>query len=85
MARNISADRFFVGSVSDRNSIALQKRPPTEAALLVFFRVKSSFFRLQTSDQFFDAIEHSPIFHSGRYAVEMLNLAVELDAFLTHC
>jgi hypothetical protein len=46
--------------------------------------MKRSFFRLQTSDQFFDAIKHSLILHSGRYALVMLDLVIDFDAFLTH-
>jgi hypothetical protein len=46
--------------------------------------VKRSFFRLQTGDQFFDSIKHSPVVHSGRYPLVMLDLAVEFDALLTH-
>jgi hypothetical protein len=46
--------------------------------------VKRSFFRLQTGDQFFDAIKHSAVVHSGRYPLVMLDLAVDLNALLTH-
>jgi hypothetical protein len=52
--------------------------------LLRLLRVKRSFFRLQTGDQFFDSIKHSPVVHSGRYPLVMLDLAVEFDALLTH-
>jgi hypothetical protein len=63
----------------------LKKRPPTEAALLLFFGVKRSLLRLHLLYQFLDPIEHSLIGDSGRDAMVMLDLAVEFGALVTHC
>jgi hypothetical protein len=46
--------------------------------------VKCGLLSLRPIDQFLDAIKESLIGESGRDAVEMLNLAVEFDALVTH-
>jgi hypothetical protein len=60
------------------------KRPPTEAALLRLLRVKRGLLSLHLLDQSLDPIKHCLVGDSGRHALVILDLLVDLNALLTH-